>query len=57
MYVASWDSHIRALDITDGSLKWSRDTGNWIESHPFIGADGTLYIGSNSGQLYAIRDL
>jgi len=57
VYGATWDSYIRAIDIEDGSLKWSYDTGNWIESNPMIGDDGTLYFGSNDGKMYAFRDL
>ena len=39
----------------DGSLKWSFDTGDAIESSPVIGVDGTIYIGSHNGILYAIN--
>jgi outer membrane protein assembly factor BamB len=30
------------------------DTGATVDSYPALGADGTLYIGSESGELYAI---
>ena len=29
-------------------------TGGWVESSPAIGADGTVYVGSNDGNLYAL---
>jgi len=38
-----------------GALKWSFTTGNWIKSSPAIGADGTIYVGSWDGNLYAIN--
>ncbi|MGB9735104.1 MAG: PQQ-binding-like beta-propeller repeat protein [bacterium] len=39
----------------DGGLKWSYTTGNSIFSSPAIGADGTIYVGSDDGKLYAIN--
>ena len=41
----------------DGSLKWAFDMEDGAESSPAIGADGTVYVGSFDGNLYAIRDL
>jgi len=35
--------------------KWAFTTGNNIDSSPSIGADGTVYIGSYDGNLYAIN--
>jgi outer membrane protein assembly factor BamB len=40
----------------DGSLKWSFDTGDGVESSPAIGPDGTIYFGSYDGDLYALTD-
>jgi outer membrane protein assembly factor BamB len=37
-----------------GTLKWAFDTGGAISS-PAIGADGTIYVGSNDTNLYAIN--
>jgi len=37
-----------------GGLKWSFTTGDQVQSSPAIGADGTVYIGSNDHKLYAI---
>lgn len=39
----------------DGTIKWSFETGAGIESSPAIGADGTIYIGSHDGKLYAVN--
>ncbi len=36
-----------------GALSWSFTTGNQIVSSPVIGADGTIYVGSNDDRLYA----
>ena len=38
----------------DGHLKWKYKTGSSIESSPAISRDGTIYIGSFDGSLYAL---
>ncbi len=38
-----------------GELKWRMKTGGEIYSSPAIGNDGTIYITSSDGHLYAIR--
>jgi outer membrane protein assembly factor BamB len=59
VYVASFGtmptgSTLYALD-QDGSLKWSFPLGGTsVYSSPVIDADGTIYIGSDSGRLYAL---
>ena len=40
----------------DGSLKWTFVMGDGAESSPAIGPDGTIYVGSYDGNVYAIRD-
>ena len=40
----------------DGSLKWKFVMEDGVESSPTIGPDGTVYVGSYDGNLYAIRD-
>ena len=40
---------------TPGTLKWSYTTGNAVRSSPAIAADGTIYVGSNDRNLYAIN--
>jgi outer membrane protein assembly factor BamB len=35
--------------------KWSVQTKGWVYSSPAIGADGTIYLGSGDGALYAIN--
>ncbi|MGM0510358.1 MAG: PQQ-binding-like beta-propeller repeat protein [Thermoplasmatota archaeon] len=39
----------------NGSLKWSFDMSNWVWSSAAISEEGTLYIGSTDGNLYAIN--
>jgi len=43
------------MPVPDGSLKWKFGTGDWVRSSPAIGEDGTIYVGSNDGYLYAIN--
>ena len=39
----------------DGTLRWKYSTGGDIYSSPAIGSDGTIYIGSDDSNLYAIN--
>ena len=34
--------------------KWAFQTGGWVVSSPAIGADGTVYVGSEDGKVYAL---
>ena len=36
------------------ALKWAYTTGGAVVSSPAIGADGTVYVGSEDDKLYAI---
>jgi outer membrane protein assembly factor BamB len=38
----------------DGTVLWTYQTGEGIESSPSIGENGTIYVGSHDGYLYAI---
>jgi outer membrane protein assembly factor BamB len=38
----------------EGIQKWAFKTGGGVVSSPAIGADGSIYVGSNDGHLYAI---
>jgi outer membrane protein assembly factor BamB len=38
----------------DGTLLWSTAVGDWIDSSPMIGLDGTIYVGCTDKKLYAI---
>ena len=39
----------------DEGKKWSFETEGYIGSSPAIGSDGTIYVGSRDGNLYAIN--
>jgi outer membrane protein assembly factor BamB len=39
----------------EGKKRWEFDTGGCIYTCPAIGTDGTIYVGSNDGKLYAIN--
>ena len=39
---------------TTGALQWTATIGNWVQSSPAIGADGTIYVERDDGALYAI---
>ncbi len=49
----SADGKLYAI-AADGSQRWTLQTGGAILTTGAIGADGTLYIGSDDGNLYAI---
>ena len=40
----------------DGTQKWALETGDDVTSSPAIGSDGTIYVGSYDGNLYAINE-
>jgi hypothetical protein len=54
VYVGSGDGGLYALN-PNGTLKWYYQTGDWIDSSPAIGADGTVYVGSGDHNLYALN--
>jgi len=41
----------------DGTLKWSFDTEDGVESSPAIGPDGIIYFGSYDNYFYAVEDM
>jgi len=38
-----------------GVKLWEFETGDWVDSSPTIGPDGTVYVGSMDDKLYAIK--
>ena len=38
-----------------GTVLWAFETGDWVDSSPAIGSDGTVYVGSDDKKLYAIN--
>ena len=64
VYFGSKDKKIYALDGKTGAKKWEFETGEWkdtfgrawsgVNSSPAIGADGTVYFGSDDKNVYAL---
>jgi hypothetical protein len=51
--VGSLDKNLYAVN-PDGTQKWAFTTGGPINSSPALGPDGTVYVGSDDGKLYAV---
>ncbi|MDE2714558.1 MAG: PQQ-binding-like beta-propeller repeat protein, partial [Verrucomicrobiota bacterium] len=41
--------------VAIGTPIWEFKTGDEVRSNPAIGSDGTVYVGSDDGKLYAIN--
>ena len=64
IYIGSGDRKVYALEGKTGAKKWEFETGSWtgrfntyyggVSSSPAIGADGTIYVGSNDKKVYAL---
>ncbi len=52
----SAEGTVYCFDVDDGTLKWSYDAGDYVMAQPSI-SDGILFIGSDTGYLYAFSDL
>ena len=46
---------IFALDSRTGEMKWEFLFKEWMESHPTIGEDGTVYFGTKKGEVHALN--
>lgn len=46
---------LEAIESTTGNVLWEFITNGSSNSSPAIGADGTVYVGSDDGRVYAIR--
>jgi hypothetical protein len=53
VYVGSLDQKVYALNGATGQKLWEFQTGSGVDSSPAIGTDGTVYVGSWDGKLYA----
>lgn len=53
VYVASADNSLYALNLADGTLKWTYKTGNSLWAAPLV-TDDTVYIPSMDHTLYAV---
>lgn len=52
IYFGGRDHNIYCLD-SGGKLAWKYKTDDQVDASPVLGPDGTLYIGSDDGRLYA----
>jgi outer membrane protein assembly factor BamB len=46
--------YCNALPAAEGDVKWQISPGGGFDSSPAIGSDGTIYVGSLNGNLYAL---
>ena len=53
MYCSLWDDHVYAVDVADGTERWSEPTGGAVHTSPTI-ADETLYVGNWEGEVLAL---
>jgi outer membrane protein assembly factor BamB len=51
----SWSLFPIPSNADVGTQKWTVVTGGYVYSSPVIGADGTIYVGSDDNKLYAIN--
>ncbi len=52
-YYGTRSGHVFGVGA-DGHKLFDLDVGGTVDSYPALGADGSLYIGTSTGQLYAI---
>ena len=55
VYVGSKSGMLTAMDTGTGNKIWEFPTGAGITSSPAIDSEGTIYVGSLDGSLYAVR--
>jgi outer membrane protein assembly factor BamB len=54
VYVGSDDERLYAIHADTGAQIWQRDLDHDIESSPAIGATGTIYVGAQNGDFFAL---
>lgn len=47
---------VTSLDGATGRMRWELNTGFLIDTAPVMGNDGTVFVGSRDGNIYAIND-
>lgn len=55
VYIACEDGKLYTLDADTGALLWSYDTNSPLSGSAAEGREGTVYVGSEGGKLYAIN--
>jgi outer membrane protein assembly factor BamB len=51
VYIGSYDSHLYAVNIIDGTLKWKYQMGALVQSTPLV-HNGTVYAASFDKHMY-----
>lgn len=54
IYVGSSDGQVYAIDAGTGLLLWQYNVGSNVAASPAVGLDGTVYVGAESGAIYAL---
>lgn len=54
LYIGSLDRRVYAVNLDGFYRQWRFRAGDSIQSSPAIGEDGTIYIGADDGNLYAL---
>jgi outer membrane protein assembly factor BamB len=54
VYACSANGTVYALSSASGAIQWTAEIGPVASASPAIGADGSLYVGSTDGRLYAL---
>lgn len=57
VYLAFHNYDLKAFDPDDGTISWflSGIPEDWYFGSPAIGADGTIYLGTDGGKFYAVN--
>ena len=55
IYVGSNSHYLHAVDPVTGKQEWAYKTDGYVVSSPAIGDNGTVYVGSNDNNLYAVN--
>jgi outer membrane protein assembly factor BamB len=53
--VGSFDGYVHAYDVDDGKELWTFAANDHIYATPALAADGTIYVGSADGTMYALN--
>jgi len=55
VYVTSYSGNVLALSEGSGGTQWQTSLPDFISSTPEVGADGTVYVGCQDHNMYAIQ--
>ena len=55
LVIGSFDGYLHCLTAADGKHRWQSPTRDHIYATPVIGPEGTIYVGSADGTMYALH--